>query len=326
MFDVITIGDATLDMFVEVDNAHLSYGKKSHRPEFLSLPYAEKIAIDALQYGVGGNAANVAVGVKKLGLETALLSQLGADMSGEYVIKSLQEKNVDTTLVKLDPKGSTRYSVILTYGGERTILSYFPKRSYRLPKLPATKWLYYTSLGASFEKVQASLIAYLRKHKEVRLACNPGSFQLHEGLKNFRKILPFTDLLFLNKEEAEKFVGKKKNKKELITALHKIGVGTVVLTDSTEGAIASANGKMQTMGIYPVRVVSKTGAGDAFASGYLAAILHGEPSERALEWGAANAAGVVQQFGAEEGLLNEKQVKHFIKKYPRITSRQLLPH
>ncbi len=323
MFDLITVGDVTLDMFVGVDRARLTYGKKPHRPEYLSLPYAEKIAIDNLQYGVGGNAANVAVGVKTLGLKTAIATEIGADMSGEEVLSVLHKRGVDVSLVKVHKKQKTRYSIVLSHQGERTILSYFVKRNYRLPALPLTKWIYYTSLGPSFPILQSALISYMRKHPTVRLACNPGSYQLQEGLTQFRKILPFVSLLFVNKEEAETLVGKKMEKPQLLRALRKKGVENIVITDGIFGAMTLFEEVVLEMPVYPVKVVSKTGAGDAFASGFLSAIIRGMSVSEALCFGAANSAGVVQIFGAEEGLLNQKEVQKMCKKYPKIIPKSV---
>lgn len=312
MFDLIAIGDTTVDTFVQIDKAKLIYSKASHRPQSFCLPYAEKITIESIEEALGGNAANVAVGVTRFGGNVALVSEVGDDFLGEQVLNSLQERNIDTTFVKKLKKKKTRASIALTYSGERTILSTFPPRSYSLPSLPKTEWIYYTSLGPSFEKLQKNLISFLKKNPQIKLASNPGSHQLHEGLSEWKKILPFTHLLFVNKEEAELLVGKKANVPTLFKKLLALGVKNVVMTDSIMGSYTMFDGFLIHMPIFKVKTVSKTGAGDAFASGFLAATIHGETTEQSLRWGTANASAVIQKLGAQNGLLSLRDLKKLI--------------
>ena len=202
MFDLITIGDANLDTIVVLDEASLSCDLKQEHCQ-LCLNYADKVPIKQSEQSVGGNAANVSSGIAKLGLKVAIISELGNDVSGQTIQKKLKNDKVDTRFIKIIKKGETNYGVVLTYKGERTILSYHAKRHYSLPKLLPTKWVYYTSLGQSFENLQTKLMVYLKKNKTTKLAVNLGSFQLRDGLETAKQILPLTEILFANKEEAE---------------------------------------------------------------------------------------------------------------------------
>lgn len=312
MFDLITIGDTTVDTFVQIDKAKLTYSKSSHRPQNFCLPYGEKITIESIEEALGGNAANVAVGVTKLEANVALVSEIGDDFLGEQALSSLQEKKVDTSFVKKLKKKKTRASIALTYSGERTILSTFPPRSYSLPSLPKTQWIYYTSLGPSFEKLQKQLISFLKKNPHVQLASNPGSHQLHVGLSEWKKILPFTNVLFVNKEEAELLIGKKATVPVLFKKLLSLGVKNVVMTDSIMGSYTLFEGSLLHMPVFKVKTVSKTGAGDAFASGVLAGLIRGESMEQSLRWGTANASAVIQKLGAQNGLLSLRDLKKLL--------------
>ncbi|MDD2656334.1 MAG: carbohydrate kinase family protein [Patescibacteria group bacterium] len=320
MFDLITIGDSTFDTFLileEKNNAcSLSKNKK-----LLCFNYADKTPIENTAQSVGGNAANVAVAVRKLGFRTSIVTELGDDINGHIIKEQLAEMKVDTSMVKKLKNNTTRYSIVLNYCGERTILSYYAKRNYTLPILPKTKWIYYTSLGKSFEKIQDKLIKHLQKNPEIKLAINPGSYQINMGLEKIKQILPFTDLLIVNKEEAEKLTGKKQSHKQLLSALHKAGAKMIVLTDNENGSYAFDGEYSYFMPIYKVNMIAMTGAGDAYTSGFLGAIFSGKHFTEAMVWGTANASSVIQEFGSQQGLLNKKQLDKIMKENKSIQAK-----
>lgn len=318
MLDLITIGDALIDTHLILDDsdaniAHLKEGKK------LCFNYAEKIAIKDSTHSIGGNAANVAVGTTKLGLSTAIVTELGDDLAGHAIDLELSKAGVDTQMVKLLKAKETRYSVVLNYHAERTILSYHAERNYRLPALATSRWIYYTSLGKTFEGIHKPLLAHLKKHEGVKLAMNPGSFQFSHGLPHIKRLLPAADLLILNKEEAVRLVGKKNHPRDILKSIIKeYNTPLVVLTDGTNGSYAADSTFLWHMLPYPVRAIAKTGAGDAYTSGFLSALIKNKDVYEAMRWGTANAAGVVQQFGSQTGLLKQTQLIALIKKYPKI--------
>jgi len=318
MFDIITIGDCTVDTFIVIDpeQGKLECDLNKDNCE-LCLNYATKIPIKQAHQSIGGNAANVAAGCKKLGLETALVSELGDDLNGFTIKHEIESKGIDTKLIKILKNNETRYSVVLNYLAERTVLSSQVKRNYTLPKLPATNWIYYTSLLTPFAKLQDDLIKYLKKNPQTKLAVNPGSHQIKEDLKKFKEILPYIEIIFLNKEEG-KTITKESEINKIMKALHRLGCKKVVLTDGTKGAYFSDNTQSLQMLPYPIKPVDKTGAGDAFASGFLSAIFKDKTPSEAMQWGTANAGGVIQKIGAEEGLMSEKEIARVIKKYSSI--------
>jgi len=324
MFKVITIGDATVDNFVVIDHdsANLQCDLKKEHCQ-LCFNYADKIPIQSTAESVGGNAANVAVGVKKLGLQSAIVSEIGDDLNGAIINDSLKRAGVDVSLLKILRGSETRFSVVLHYQSERTILSYHVKRQYSLPKLPATDWIYYTSLGESFEDLQEQLVEHFKKHPTISLALNLGSFQIQNNLKKIQEILPLVDLLFVNKEEAEKLVGKKRTPQATLNALLEAGVKKVVVTDGENGSWAGDEETIYFMPIYPLPPIAKTGAGDAYASGFLSAIILGKHLDEAMQWGTANACGVVQHVGSQKGLLNRTEIEKMIAKYPKVKPREI---
>jgi len=320
MLDLITIGDSTFDTYLILEQ-HQKTCSLSTNKKMLCFNYAEKTPIENTAQSVGGNAANVAVGVKKLGSKTAIVTELGDDINGHIIKEELEKMKVDVSLVKKIKNVATRYSIILNYCGERTILSYHAKRNYSLPKLPKTKWLYYTSLGKSFEKLQINLEKYLGKNQDVKLAFNPGSYQMNKGLNTVKQILPQVSILFVNKEEACKLVGKKETPKKLLSSLHKMGAKMIVITDNQNGSYAFDGEHSYFMPIYKVNMIAMTGAGDAYTSGFLGAILSGKHFTEAMVWGTANASSVIQEFGSQQGLLNKKQLDKIMKENKSIQAK-----
>jgi ribokinase len=317
-FSVITVGDATLDTFLDIHEATVTcdINKKNCR---LCFNYAEKIPIKKSAQSVGGNAANVAAGLAKLAVKTAIVTELGDDSNGQLIFETLKYAGVKTSFVKKIKKTQSRYSVIMTFQGERTILAYHPPHTYHKPHITAhCDWLYYTSMGKTFETVHAAVQSYLKKNPNTFLALNPGSYQLREGLKEIKEILPRVNFLIVNREEAERIVGKRllttNTIEKLLYKLHAQGPQLVVITDGHNGAYAFDGKKHYFQPIIPAMVVSKTGAGDAFAAGMLAALIKKYPLKGALRWGALNAAGVVQHFGAQTGLLTLAKIKKKIQK------------
>lgn len=321
MFDLITIGDVVIDTHVKIDDASLECGLDNSCK--LCLSYADKIPIAESFQSLGGNAANVACAGVKLGLKTAILTTLGMDSNSVLAKQELDKNKVVTDFVKMDSKTKTRYSVVLSFKGERTILSYHQKRNYYFPaKLPMTDWIYYTSLSDNFLPLQAKVFGYLKKHKDTKLAFNPGSYQIKKSLPAVLKTIKKADILILNLEEAERVLKttlkKEKTVINLIKKLLKIGAKEVVVTDGDKGAWVANSKEMWFMVIYPEKVAAKTGAGDAFSAGYLAARIQNKTLVDALRWGTANSAGVVTKVGAQNGLLSKAGVLGIIKKYPRI--------
>lgn len=328
MYQLIAIGDPIIDTHVQIDNECSQCRMvDSHGPE-LCLEYGGKIPIIDSFQNLGGNAPNVAVAASKLGLKTALVSTIGDDSNGRMVLEYLKNFKVDNSLVTTEAGADTRYSIILNYRGERTILSYSEKKKYVWPEpIPETDWIYYTGLSEGFDTIQTKLLAHLDSHSSIRLAINPGSYMLKYALKNLREAVARADILIVNLEEAEKVSGttlvKAKTISGLMRSLMELNAKEVVLTDGSKGAWAGNKDEIWHLDTYPVTVVAKTGAGDAFSAAYLTARLAGHDLGHALEWGTANSCSVIQRHGSQTGLADQTGIKKMIAQFPNILPKQL---
>jgi sugar/nucleoside kinase (ribokinase family) len=217
----------------------------------------------------------------------------------------------------------TNYHFVLTYEAERTILIKHQDYDYYDPrKLDSkTNWMYFSSIGEHALTIHDKVADYLKKHPNVKMGFNPGTFQLRFGVKRLKELYKHTHVLFLNKEEGELVAGKKPGVsiKELAAALHKLGPKIVVITDGPNGAYASDGEKCWSMPLYPdpKPPVSRTGAGDAFSTGFMCALIYGLPVEQALQWAPIESMSVVQAFGAQTGLLSKAKLLAYLKKAPK---------
>lgn len=316
-FDLLSIGDATIDTFMTpVESETLC--EINTKDCYIAFSYGEKIPVKNLEFSVGGNAANNAVGVSRLGLNVGIVLTLGDDSVGAMIIQKLKEEGVDLTYVIQQPSTASNYSTIVNYSGERTIFTYHAPRSYEFPvSLPTPAWVYLTSMGESFKPFYNHFEHYLKINPQIKLAFNPGSWQIRSGLSGIGEILKSTYLIFVNREEAEKLTNLTETdgkEKDLLTALCRLGPKVCVITDGAKGAFAydSLVGKYIRVGIMPIDAYERTGAGDSFGSGCLSALIKGKSLDEALLWGVVNSASVIGYTGSQKGLLRESEIPQWL--------------
>ncbi len=317
--DLLTIGDATIDTFMTpLESETLcSIDKKQC---LICFNYGDKIPVKNLAFSVGGNAANNAVGIERLGINSSIVLTLGDDNVGNMIIERLKAEGVDMTYVIQQPGTTSNYSTVISYSGERTIFVYHAPRSYEFPvQLPATPWVYLTSMGESFRPFYNHINEWLKKNPNVKLAFNPGSWQLRAGPEAITEIMARTHMIYVNREEAEKLTGFGESAgkdREFLIALSKLGPKICVITDGGGGSMAYdvLNGKFFKAGILPVDPYERTGAGDAFGSACLAAIIHGKSLDEALAWGTVNSASVIGYTGSQKGLLKLTEIDEWLKR------------
>jgi sugar/nucleoside kinase (ribokinase family) len=180
-------------------------------------------------------------------------------------------------------------------------------------------------MGEGFEKIQPGIIDYVKKYG-VKLGTNPGTIQLKAGYKALKPIFDVAEVLIVNKEEAERLIGAKHNNidfKRLLRDMLAMGPKNVVITDGANGAYAHDGKQAWFMPIFPVPVVERTGAGDSFSTGVIAALAHGEPLQEGLRWGTFNSASVIQDIGPQRGLLHKANMAKFLKQHPDIVAEAL---
>jgi len=321
---LIAIGDSAKDTFVCIHEAQVNCVLNTQSCQ-LCLNYADKIPVDCVvSVPAAGNAANAAIGTCRLGHPCAVVTIVGDDMEGHELYESFKCANVNRSFVVFDKKAGTNVHTVLNFQSERTILEFHQKREYKLPKkLPNAEWVYYTSVGKSHQKMEKELIAYLEHHPKTKLLFNPGTTHLRRGLKSLLPILKRTHVLMLNKEEASLLLQESDVHPvpNLLHRLHAHGPHIPVITDGSKGSWA-LNGKgAYFIPIFPGEAKERTGAGDAYATGFVNAMIDGKSIPEAMRWGNANSWSVVRYIGPQAGLLTKTKMNAVLKKFKNVKAK-----
>lgn len=339
MFDVITIGTATQDIFLKSkyfkviqDKNHL---KKIGFPtgEAQCFALGGKIEIEEPIITTGGGATNSAVTFARQGLKTASLIKVGDDSAGKNILEELKRENIEPLIVTNGDK-STAYSVILlSPEGERTILVYRgASETLKIKDVPlekfASRWAYISPGGIDFEIIE-KIFDYLYKNN-VLIAFNPSRPYLELGIDKLKALFGQSRVVLLNREEASFLTGIDYDKEsEIFKKIDDITPGIAVMTDGSNGAFVSDGRQIYKSGVFnPKEIIDRTGAGDAFGSGFVAALIHkGESCDKnvcrsdnieyAIRFGTVNADSVIRQIGAKAGILNKEEVENN-KKWQKI--------
>lgn len=320
-FDFIGIGDITIDAFIRLKEAAV-HCKLNHEECEICLKFGDKVPYqDVFIVPAVGNSANASVAAARLGLKSALVANVGDDRHGQECIDALKKSGVATEYVKVNECCKTNYHYVLWYDNDRTILIKHNKYHYELPDIDDPKWIYLSSLGEHAEMFHDDIERYLFSHPTVKFAFQPGTFQIRMGRERMRVMYKRADVFICNKEEAERILGvpEQSEIKTLLHGLADLGPKVVVMTDGPRGAYAIANGgRMWFMPIYPdpKPPYERTGAGDAFSSTFVAALALGKSVEEALMWAPINAMSVVQEVGAQAGLLTREKLELYLKNAP----------
>ncbi|MEK7147674.1 MAG: carbohydrate kinase family protein [Patescibacteria group bacterium] len=315
MHDFIAIGDTVIDAFIKLKEAEVNEDRSK-----LILSFGNKIPYESVEeVPAVGNSANAAVSAAKLGLSSALVTNLGSDDNGKKCLVRLSEEKVSTEFISTQEGKKTNYHYILWYGDDRTILVKHQEYDYQLPGFSEPKWVYLSSLGENTLVYQLQLARYLQGYPNINLAFQPGTFQLKFGVDKLKDIYTRTKIFFCNVEEAGIVLGMNTlGIQELLKRVKDLGPEIVVITDGPKGAYAYDGTNLYKQLPYPdpKPPVERTGAGDALASTTVAALALGKDLPTALQWGAVNSMSVVQEVGAQKGLLTREKIEEYLKSAP----------
>ena len=307
---MIAVGTATQDVFLV--GGKLFTPQHEGTRDFTHIPLGEKLVMDDVVFASGGNAMNAAVTFARQGLSSEFIGFVGNDPAGLALASELDDENVSTRSLHQEDHFKTSYSsILLAPGGERTILRFYGStrnlqaKDYDLSALEGADWVYLSSVG-SMELLERC-VTEAAKHK-VQIAFNPGTAELTSP-KKVLALLEDVDVLIMNKEEIQKLV-QGETLEELVHHASRL-VPTVVISDGPRGAIATDGKTIVTAGMYEdVEVKDRTGAGDAFGSGFVSHWAKGAPLRDVMVFASANSTSVVKHIGAKAGILHQQITLH----------------
>jgi len=321
--EFLAIGDIVVDAFIKLKDAEelINHGTLELCVRFGDkVPYESVTVIPAV-----GNSPNAAVSAARLGLRSAVMTNIGDDKNGQDCLKVLKNEKINTEFVKKEKGKITNYHYVLWYDVDRTILIKHESYSRELSKTKATRknnipaWIYLSSLGENSLPFHGEIAEYLKQNLEIKLAFQPGTFQIKFGTEALKDIYARTEIFFCNMEEAEKILGiENKDVLTLSKGIHALGPKMVSISDGPNGAYLYLNDELWSLPIYPdiAPPFERTGAGDAFSSTFTAAMALGKSPLEAFSWGPINSMSVVQDIGAQRGLLPREKLEEYLKNAP----------
>ncbi len=330
MFDVITIGGAVWDTLFVTDKGHvLPTPENPTEQNLFAFEYGAKIVSDNVHTGAGGGAANTAVTLSRLGLKVAARISLGSDQNGQTIKKILEKEKIDTGLIETEADKMTGFSFVLVDAkdGDHTVFSYrgankeLQITNYKL-QISNAKWIYVTSLTGQWQKILNDVLEIKKENPNLKIAFNPGAAQLAAGCGSLKDILAAADILFVNKDEAIELTESRITNHEsrikpekfndinfLFKEITKMGLKNVVITDGKNGAYAGNSEKIAYSPAGSDKRLDTTGAGDAFGSAFLGGfITNGGNLEESLKYGIINSNNVVNEYGAQKGILTRNKI------------------
>jgi ribokinase len=319
-FDFVAIGDTVVDAFIRLQEAHTKCNSDTGTNE-LHMVFGAKTPYEFVNvvYAVG-NSANASVSASRLGLKSALITNLGHDDDGEKCLKSLTKDGVNTKHIRMHDDKKTNYHYVLWFNSDRTILIKHEVFSYTLPLgTPGPRWLYLSSLGETSLEFHHEITRYLTAHPETKLVFQPGTFQIKLGTETLKDVYAHTEVFFCNVEEARLILNTKEPEpRNLVKMMSGLGPKISVITDGPKGAYVYDGTDVWFMPPYPdpQPPYERTGAGDAFASTFVSALALGKPPKEAITWAPINSMSVVQKIGAQAGLLTREALEKYLADAP----------
>ncbi|MEK7567262.1 MAG: carbohydrate kinase family protein [Patescibacteria group bacterium] len=317
--DFVAVGDITTDAFIRIKDALVNCDINREHCK-LCFSFGEKVPYEFVEVvRAVGNSPNAAVSASRLGLKSGLITNMGNDLNGKECLESLKKDGVETKYAKIHKGKETNYHYVLWYEEERTILIKHQQYEYKFPNIAPPKWIYLSSLAENSLPYHHEIANWLKNHTETKLAFQPGTFQIKLGAKQLADIYAVSELFFCNVGEAKRILKtSERDIKKLLSGIRELGPKIVVVTDGPKGAYAYDGKNSWHMPMYPdpKPPYERTGAGDSFSSTFTAALALGFDVPTALIWGPVNSMSVVQQIGAQKGLLTRAKLEEYLANAP----------
>lgn len=312
MVRMLTIGAAVQDIFMSHSPEFMPFDDKFDKKVFLKIEFGSKNDVDDISFSTGGGATNAAVTFARQGLEVEFMGTIAHDTAGQAVLADLDNEGVDTTHISYSDKYHTGYStVLIAQTGERTFLTYrgasahYDINNFDLDKSKAD-WVYVSSMAGDMDVLDHIFRQAKKLGKNV--CYNPGKDELKK-ISKLRPLLEDVDVLLVNKEEAQMIVDGETLEELVRKLLNKVGV--VIVSDGHKGVMASNGKTIVRAGMYEdVKVIDRTGAGDAFGSGFLSHWAAGKSLKDSVVFASANSTSVVTKIGTKAGILSKGATLH----------------
>ena len=303
MFDIVTVGSATKDVFLFTKQASLKFGINSH---FLELPLDRKLNVDTKMEFTGGSATNTAAPFSNFGKNVAVISKIGNDSNGDFILSDLKARKINTDFL-IRAEGETPFStiivskmnkaIILVYRGVENTLTFDELRDDF-----SAKWMLIGPLAGDSFSLLKSLLSFCEE-RDIKVALNLGASELSLGIKKLGSIMKNVEVISMNSLEAREFVGLSNDIRNILELKKKAKIA--IITKGAEGSIVADSDRIYYAQALKANQINYIGAGDAYLSGFVTALMDGKDIKEAINLAAHNSAAVVQKYGAKSGLLSK---------------------
>ncbi len=311
-FDVVTIGSATKDIFLFNKQANLKQGINSH---FLEVPLDRKVEINKVSEFTGGSATNAAATFSNLGKKVGVISKVGSDSNADFILEDLRKRMISDELV-VRSEGETPFSVVIVSNVGKAVIFVYRgiEKTLKYDEIKddfSAKWIYLGPLPVE-DISMIEKILKKRKDKGTKFAMNPGSSFLSLGIKKTENILSDIDIISMNQDEARKFVGLNNDTKNLLELAKRVKTAAII-TKGKDGSMVADKKFIYNSNAMPAKQINYVGAGDAFFSGFINAVIDEKDIEEAINLASYNSASVVEKYGAKTGLVSSYPAQRVVK-------------
>lgn len=323
MFEIITFGSATWDIFLKIEKGNVLKNDKLPSGIGVTFDLGAKIDINDMYFSFGGGGMNTAFTFKNQGFNVAYCGSVGNDIPGKEIIAEMEKNGIGTEFIQRNDKPTNNSVILNTSEDDRTVLA-FRGASELLDKEEilwgdmSPSWFYLAPLSGKLSSLTEDIVDFAKKNK-IKVAINLGNSQIALGKEKLEPILKKADVLLLNLEEAAALTGvDKKDEMGIMRELNSIHPGINAVTKGPEGVLVSEQDVLFEASSCKVKVVDKTGAGDAFGSAFVSGLIKSNMDvEWAIRLGIANSTSCIKIRGAINGLLEDgvdpKKVRDKIK-------------
>ena len=324
LMHVLVVGSSVIDLFLNLDSDHYKI-----QDQKVLLELGDKIPSSIKKTAMGGNGANTSVGLTRLETPTTFYTYLGDDFFSREIQEGLSREGVDLDVERHNETNSAVH-VVLDFPQDRVILTNYSKNPHGFsPKIKTFDFLFLTTIPDFWEEAYRKTLEFASENN-IQVAFSPGTRQIEDKNDLVIEVVRNSKIYFSNKEEAIRVSGVKysvksrEDMKKLLLDMKKMGPEVVSITDGLHGAYA-IDREYNCFYIIaaPTKGTEKTGAGDAYATGFFANYILGGDTQASMLWGALNAGNVMEHVGAQKGLLTHKRLDEEIKTHNNLKAEKI---
>lgn len=288
IFDLLTIGELLIDM--------------------ISSEFSEGFSCNSYIKKFGGSPSNIAINAKKLGVNSLLLSCVGKDGFGDFLISSLEKENVDTSQIMRS--NSPTSMVVVTRSKETPIPIFYRGADYQIKytqeldeKIKNTKIVHFSSWPITKKQSRDVIERVIKTAKEssTLIGFDPNYhkdlWEEEDGKKFIKSMIGYSDFIKPSEDDAERLFGKDTPQNQ-INKFFDLGAKLVIMTLGKDGVIVSDGVNSEKFDTLATKVVDVTGAGDAFWSGFYVGLIKGRNIKDSVKVGLAASAFKLKYVGA----------------------------